>query len=337
MLFCGIDLHSNNCFVVVSDDTDKVVYSKRLRNNLAEISTALSPYRSELFGVVVESTYNWYWLVDGLVEAGYPVHLANTTAIKQYDGLKHRGDESDARHLAHILRLGLLPEGHIMPKPLRAVRDLARKRMQLVQQRTIQVVSIETCLAQQTGGRISSNDVKQLTNAQVDSMLLGMAESMAIKANLAVLQALQIQIDGIEKALSQHCRRDPGYHLLKTVSGIGPILAAVILLETGSIDRFADVGNYASYCRCVGSTHISNGKKKGAGNAKNGNPYLAWAFVEAANFAVRFSDSARKFYQRKKAKRNGIVAIKAVAHKLARACYHILKTGEQFSIERCFT
>lgn len=91
------------------------------------------------------------------MEAGYPVHLANTTAIKQYDGLKHRGDESDARHLAHILRLGLLPEGHIIPKPLRAVRDLARKRMQLVQQRTMQVISIETCLAQQTGGRLGKH------------------------------------------------------------------------------------------------------------------------------------------------------------------------------------
>ncbi|MFD2274365.1 transposase [Undibacterium arcticum] len=81
----------------------------------------------------MESTYNWYWLVDGLIDAGYSLHLANTTAIKQYDGLKHRGDESDARHLAHILRLGLLPEGHIMPQPMRTVRDLARKRMQLVQ------------------------------------------------------------------------------------------------------------------------------------------------------------------------------------------------------------
>lgn len=112
MLFCGIDLHSNNCLVVVSDDNDKVVYSKRLSNDLATICAALSPYRQELFGVVVESTYNWYWLVDGLVAAGHSLHLANTTAIKQYDGLKHRGDESDARHLAHVLRLGLLPEGH---------------------------------------------------------------------------------------------------------------------------------------------------------------------------------------------------------------------------------
>ena len=217
MLFCGIDLHSNNCFVVVSDDADKVLYSKRLRNNLAEISAALSPYRADLFGVVVESTYNWYWLVDGLVEIGYSVHLANTTAIKQYDGLTHRGDESDARHLAHILRLGLLPEGHIMPKPLRAVRDLARKRMQLVQQRTMQVVSIESCLAQQTGGRLSSNDVKQLTTDQVDNMSLGVAESIGIKANLAILQALQIQIVDLRGKLT-HLSRIFACDLLPQIS-----------------------------------------------------------------------------------------------------------------------
>jgi transposase len=337
MLFCGIDLHSNNNFIVISDDTDKVVYSRRLPNNLDEICAALEPYRSELSGVVVESTYNWYWLVDSLIEAGYSLHLANTTAIKQYDGLKYRGDESDARHLAHILRLGLLPEGHIMPQPARAVRDLARKRMQLVQLRTVQILSIETCLAQQTGGRISSNQIKQLTNADIDTLALGAIESIGIKANLAVMQALQTQIDGIEKTLATHCRENPGYRLLNTVSGIGPVLATVILLETGSIARFADVGNYASYCRCVGSMHVSNGKKKGEGNTKNGNRYLAWAYVEAANFAIRYCEQARKFYQRKKAKRNGIVAIKAVAHKLARACFHMLKTGEQFSIERCFT
>jgi len=337
MLFCGIDLHSNNSFIVVSDDTDKVLYSRRLPNNLGEICTALSPYKAQLSGVVVESTYNWYWLVDGLMDAGYTMHLANTTAIKQYDGLKHRGDESDARHLAHILRLGLLPEGHIMPKAERAIRDLARKRMQLVQQRTTQIVSIETCMAQQTGARISGNSVKQLTETDIDAMPIGSVEALGMKANLAVMQALQIQIDCIEKTLAKHCRRQAGYRLLNSVSGIGPVLAAVILLETGNIERFDDVGNYASYCRCVGSVHLSNGKKKGEGNTKNGNRYLAWAYVEAANFAIRYSEEARRFYQRKKAKRNSIVAIKAVAHKLARACFHMLRTGEQFSVERCFT
>lgn len=108
-----------------------------------EICGALMPYQSQLTGVVVESTFNWYWLVDGLQAQGFQVHLANTTAIKQYDGLKHRGDESDARHLAHVFRLGLLPTGHIMPK--RAAQFVIwHKRMQLVQQRSIHILSIET-------------------------------------------------------------------------------------------------------------------------------------------------------------------------------------------------
>ena len=337
MLFCGIDLHSNNCLVVVSDDADKVVYSKRLPNDLAVICDALSPYQRELFGVVVESTYNWYWLVDGLAAAGYSLHLANTTAIKQYDGLKYRGDESDARHLAHILRLGLLPEGHIMPKADRTVRDLARRRMQLVGQRTTQIVSIQTSMAQHIGAAMSGNGIKLLSALDIDAMPIGTTDALGMKANLAILQALQVQINGLEAALHQHCRRDKNYRLLRSVAGIGPVLATVILLETGDIGRFADVGNYASYCRCVGSAHISNGKKKGEGNTRNGNRFLAWAYIEAANFAIRYCEPARKFYQRKKAKRNGIVAIKAVAHKLARACFHMLKTGEKFSVERCFT
>jgi transposase len=103
MKYSGIDLHSNNSIVTVIDETDKVVAEKRLPNDLTKILALLEPHRDELSGIVVESTFNWYWLVDGLQEAGYTVHLANTTAIKKYDGLKHSGDETDARHLAHLL------------------------------------------------------------------------------------------------------------------------------------------------------------------------------------------------------------------------------------------
>jgi len=336
MKYCGIDLHSNNSMVVITDETDHVLYSKRHANDLSQIVSALAIHGAELSGVVVESTFNWYWLVDGLLDAGYRVHLANTTAIKQYDGLKHRGDESDARQLAHLLRLGLLPQGHIMPKATRAVRDLARKRMQLVQQRTTQILSIESSLSRYTGGRMSSNSIKCLQETDLNAMQLGDMQRLGLKTNVAVMQALQVQIDSLEKVLAKHCRAEPGYRLLKTVDGIGDVLATVILLETGGIERFADVGNYASYCRCVGSAHVSNGKKKGEGNTKNGNRYLAWAFVEAANFAVRYCEAARRFYQKKKAKRNSTVAIKAVAHKLARACYHMLKSKTEFSVERCF-
>jgi transposase len=123
---------------------------------------------------------------------------------------------------------------------------------------------------------------------------------------------------------------------LLTVSGIGQILGLTIMLETGEIGRFAKVGNYASYCRCVGSERISNGKRKGRGNKKNGNKYLAWAYIEAANFAVRYNPTIKSYYQRKCARTNRIVAIKTVAHKLARACYYILRDQVPFDVNRAF-
>jgi len=160
--------------------------------------------------------------------------------------------------------------------------------------------------------------------------------ALAVEANRAVSEALQQQIAVLEKRLKERVKLRPEYRLLKTVPGIGEVLATTIMLETGTITRFASVGNFSSYCRCVDSRRESNGKKKGEGNAKNGNKYLAWAFVEAANFALRYCPEAKRFYERKKRKTNGIVALKAIAHKLARACYHMLREQKPFDVQRCF-
>lgn len=336
MKYSGIDLHSNNSVVTVMDDNDRVVAEKRLPNDLAKIIGFLSPWREELAGVVVESTYNWYWLVDGLQEAGFLVKLANTGAIKKYDGLKHSGDEADARHLAHLLRLGILPTGTILPPEHRAIRDLARKRMQLVRSRTSHILAIENIMARQQAVKITSNIIKRLTAEGVDQMGLPTDVGLAVQSNLAVIITLGAQIDLLEKRLQERVGERPDYVLLSSVPGIGRILATIILLETGPIDRFAAVGNFASYARCVDSQHTSNGKKKGEGNTKNGNKYLSWAFVEAANFALRFCPEAKRFYERKKAKTNTVVATKALAHKLARACFHILKERKPFDVTRCF-
>lgn len=336
MKFCGIDLHSNNSVVVVSDAEDRIVLQRRLANDLRQILTALAPHQGELAGVVVESTYNWYWLVDGLMEAGYRVHLANTTAIKKYEGLKYSGDVADAAYLAQLLRLGLLPEGYIYPREERAGRDLARKRMQLVRCRTTQILAIENILARQTGGRMTSNQIKRLSAEQVDELGFAADVALALKANLAVSDVLEKQIEVLEKRLAERVRLRPEYHLLKSVPGIGQTLATTIMLETGTVKRFAKVGHFSSYCRCVGSLRESNGKKKGEGNVKNGNKYLAWAFVEAAHYALRYCPQAKRFYERKKHRTNAIVATKALAHKLARACYHILREGKPFDLKRCF-
>src|SRR4030067_1061906 len=168
--YIGIDLHSNNSVVVVSDEDDRIIYQKRLANKLDEILIALAPHKEEAVGVVVESTYNWYWLVDGLMDAGYQAHLANPSAIKKYEGLKYSGDFADAAYLAHLLRLGLLPEGYIFPRELRAVRELARKRMQLVHYRTAQILAIEGILVRETGGRMSGEKVKAMTAETVEAL-----------------------------------------------------------------------------------------------------------------------------------------------------------------------
>jgi transposase len=270
VLYGGIDLHANNSMVVI-DGQDRILYQKRLRNELSEILRALAPYHETLQGIVVESTYNWYWLVDGLRAAGYRMHLANTTAIEQYKGLKHTDDQSDARWLAHLLRLGILPEGYIYPKEERAVRDLLRKRRQLVRLRTTNLLSIQNLLTRNTGLTFSGNRLKQLTAQEVEQILPQCELALAVKSNLAVLQCLEEQIESIEELVLARLRLREGFQPLLTISGIGQILGMTIMLETGEIGRFATVGDFASYCRCVGSTKLSNGKRKGQGNVKNGN------------------------------------------------------------------
>ena len=336
-LYGGIDLHANNSVIVLVDEQDQVVYEKRIPNDLEKIIFQLSPYQAGVQGLVVESTYNWYWLVDGLMEAGYPVQLANTAAIKQYEGLKHTNDHSDARWLAQLLRLGILPTGYIYPKGERAIRDLLRKRGQLVRQKTSNLLSIQNLVTRNTGTAITGNRIKTLTGDQVHALLPTAELALAVTSTLTVMHCVAEQIAGLEQMIQARVSLRPTFRHLLTVAGIGRTLALTIMLETGEIRRFPTVGQWASYCRCVSSTKLSNGKRKGQGNTKNGNKYLAWAFVEAANFAVRYYPSIRRFYQRKKAKTHGVVAIKAVAHKLARACYYVMRDQVPFEIDKAFT
>ena len=335
-LYGGIDLHSNNSVVALLDEEDHVVYRKRLPNEAASVLEALAPHREAIEGLVVESTYNWYWLVDALMEAGYRVHLANTAAIVQYSGLKYSDDDSDARWLAKLLRLGLLPEGYIYPKEQRAVRDLLRRRSRLVQQHTANVLAVQNLMARNRGQSLSANAIRRLTPEAVGGLLPDANLALAVQSTLLVMRAQEAAIDLLERRALARVRWRTAYRHLLSVSGIGQVLGLTILLETGPVERFVAVGNYASYSRCVGSEHLSNGKRKGRGNTKSGNKYLAWAYVEAANFAVRYNATIKRYYQRKRAKTNGVVAIKTVAHKLARACYYILRDGTDFDVERAF-
>lgn len=332
----GIDLHGNNNVIAIIDEKDRVVFERQLSNDLNLVLTALKPYRDQLVGLVVESTFNWYWLVDGLMDVGYAVHLANPAAIEQYSGLKYADDKSDAKWLAHLLRLGILPEGYIYPKEERPIRDLLRRRAQLVRQRTSNLLSVNNQITRNLGSSVKGNVIKKLSNKDIDAMMPDEDLALAIKSNLTVIRCLERQIGEIERAVKKKATLRREYKPLLTVNGIGEILALTISLETGDIKRFPKVGDYSSYCRTVMSEHRSNGKKKGKGNTKNGNRYLAWAFVEAATFAIRYNELAQRFYQRKSAKSKPVIAKKALANKLARACYYIMRDQVPFDNERLF-
>ena len=334
--YAGIDLHSSNNYLGVINEEDRRLYQRRLPNRLEDILSALEPFKESLKAVVVESTFNWYWLVDGLQEHGYKVHLANPSAIKQYEGLKHTDDKWDSFWLAHMKRLDILAEGYIYPKQERPVRDILRRRLLLVRHRTAHILSLQSAITRNLGYKMSSRDIKQLDESDADKLFEDPFLILAARSSISAIQFLRTRIKEIEKAAKSHVKLKPGFEYLLTMPGIGNILGLTIMLEVGDISRFATVGRYCSYCRCVKSERLSNNKKKGEGNRKNGNKYLAWAYVEAANFANRSYREAQSFYKSKKAKNNGIVAIKALSNKLARASYYVMRDQVPYDSGKLF-
>jgi transposase len=340
--FIGMDLHSNNTYIGVLDEEGKKVFKTKLPNELRRILDVLKPF--DPFGIAVESTFNWYWLVDGLKASGYSVYLANPSAMKQYEGLKYVADFSEAFYLAELLRLGILPTGYIYPKEERPVRDLLRKRMMLVRQRTVHILSFESLFNRLTGKPIKGNAVKKLNEDEIETMFDSDSDSdsdneyyiLSAKANISMLKALTEKIKEIEKVVLSIMKLKPEFQKLLTIGGIGETLALTIAFETGDIRRFKRVGNYASYSRCVQSLKKSNGKKKGENNRKNGNKYLAWAYIEAANKARIHCPYAKRFFERKAAKTNKILATKALAHKISRLSYYVMKEETDYDPKRAF-
>lgn len=336
-LYAGIDLHSTSNHLGIINDSDRRIFRKKLANDPVVIFEALEPFAKNLKGVVVESTFNWYWLVDALMDQGYQLHLANPSAIRKYEGLKHSDDKHDAFWLAHLLRLGILPEGYIYPKAQRPVRDLLRKRGQLVRLRTSLILSLQGIIQRNTGLRVNVNQVKKVKTDEVLPLLAGQEDlEFSGRVSKESIDFLSCKIRQIENSVQKKVKLKRAFKYLPSICGVGKILSLTIMLETGPIKRFARVGNYVSYCRKVPTQWTSVGKRKGKGNKKNGNRYLAWAFSEAAEFARRYDPDARAYFNRKASRTNRMVAHSALAHKLARAAYFVMRDVVPFDAAKLF-
>lgn len=333
-LMAGIDLHSNNLVIGLVDQDGQRLKHQKLACDLQVVKDFLKPYRRRLKSIAVESTYNWYWLVDGLRADGYPVQLANPARIEQYNGLKHVADTDDAYFLADLQRLNILPTGYIYDPQLRPVRDLLRRRMALVRHRTALMLSFKSLYTRTTGQDLSLSRLKGMAVTEAKTLYEHPANRLIAQIQKEHMEKLDESIATIERTVMAKARVLPCYGRLNTLPGVGRILAMTMTMEIGELNRFPSAGDFASYSRTVDAQRWSNDKKKGDNNQKCGNKYLAWAFVEAANFAKRYDPGCRQWFDRKAAKRGKVIATKALACKLAKAAWHVVHENTGYDPKR---
>jgi Transposase and inactivated derivatives len=335
-LIAGIDLHGNNVMIGVINQDGKRITHRKLECDLKQVTQFLEPLKPRLQSMAVESTFNWYWLLDGLRDKGYPIDLANPARIEQYNGIKHVDDKDDAFHLADLQRLNILPKAHVYDPEFRPVRDLLRRRTNLVHQRTALLLSFKSLYARTTGKALDLAEAKKMEPREAPKLYKHPANQLIAQVQAEHIQALDKSISRIENAVLACAREIPMYEKLLTIPGIGKILGMTITMEVGDIKRFKTDGDFASYCRVVDARRLSNGKCKADNNQKCGNKYLSWAFVEAANFARRYCEHCRRWYDRKKARTSTVLATKALACKLAKAAWHVMDREIDYDATRMF-
>ena len=337
--YCGLDLSARTCQVCVIDEDMTVKVQKKVRNDWPLILELISPYKKRL-SCVVESTFNWYWLVDALQEADFDICLAHTLGLRMITGAKVKTDPRDALKLAKLLRAGMIPKAYIYPRETRPVRDLVRRRIRVVNMRATDYMTLRRLMYQQGIIEHSRNSTKQILEEDIQQIFQNKWVQIHAQHELARIRLYTMQIREMERAIHHTVKETKEYERLLRVSGIGKTLAITIFYEIGEITRFPNAGDFSSYCRVVpGVAQSGNSVKRGRGS-KQGNRYLKWAFSQAAAYAVRTNEKIRRYYQRQVRRHRGkgdkLIANNIVAHKLAQAVYHMLREGTDYREQMLF-
>lgn len=334
---CGIDLHTRQMYICVMDREGKVLVHRNIRNNDFDFFLKLvEPYKHDLT-VTCESCFVCFWLADACEDAGINFVLAHAYYVKSIAANKHKNDKEDARELAECLRANRIPPAYVCPRNLRPTRKLLRRRNKFVKNRA-ELTGHSTCEVMAAGNQplsISSNS-KERWREGIRSSFSNPVDSFTADAELYIIESYDRIIlkmeQRIEKLARDYSQQD--YRLLRTAPGIGKILALTILYETIDIKRFATVKNYISYCRLVCGTNESGGKDFGGKGRKMGNPYLKWAFMQAAILCKRADPKLNGYYERLERKKGKHTANAIVAAKIARAVYFMLDRKTGFSVDQ---
>jgi transposase len=335
--YCGIDLHARTMHVCVLDAAGTVVYDRNLPCHFESLLQALTPFRDDLV-IGVECMFGWYWLADRCAEHRIPFVLGHALYMKLIHGAKAKNDQIDAGKIARLLKGGNFPLAYVYPKGMRETRDLLRRRMYLVHKRAELITHLEILNAQNNLPPFGKKLAYAANRAElkIAARFSNPSVQMSATLDLELIDKLDALIGQVELYLTRSAKVDDvqTYHRLRTIPGVGPILALVLLYEMHQVDRFERVGQFLSYARLVRCDHESAGKKLGSGGKKIGNAQLRWAFAEAACLFLRGSERAKQWKQKQEKKHGPAKVLGILAARLARAVYHMLRKQEAFDEDR---
>lgn len=334
--YCGVDLHARTMFTHVLDDQGRTAFEKDLPTEPAVFLDALAPFRPDLV-VGCECMFSWYWLADLCADESIPFALGHALAMRHIHGAKTKTDRIDAGKLAALLRGGLFPLAYAYPRAKRQTRDLLRRRSFFVRQRAQLLAHVVNTNTQFNLPPLP----KKLTYAanRTPDLVERFADpstKLAVTADLALIDAYDQQIAGLERYLVRHAKVDDPvtFGLVRTVPGIGPILGLTLLYEIDDIARFPDPGHFLSYSRLVRCAHESAGKAKGSGPKKVGNAHLKWAFSEAACLMLRGCLPVKSWMQRQAKKKGKRKALSILEARIGRCVYHLWRKQVPFDVKR---
>jgi transposase len=323
--------------VCVLDAAGAVVLDRNLPCHFETLLQAIAPFRDGIV-IGVECMFGWYWLADRCAEHHIPFVLGHALYMKAIHGGKAKNDRIDANKIAHLLKGGNFPLAYAYPKGMRETRDLLRRRMYLVHKRAELITHVEILNAQNNlppfGKKLSY--AANRAELHIAERFTDPSVQMSATLDLDLMDKLDELIAQVELHLTRTAKVDDvqTYHRLRSIPGVGPILALVLLYEIHDISRFDHVGQFLSYARLVRCAHESAGKKLGSGGKKIGNAHLRWAFAEAVCLFLRGSERAKRFKQKLEKSRGPGKALAILAARLARAVFHMLRKQEAFDEER---
>jgi transposase len=335
--YCGVDLHARTMYLVILDHAGQVVFDHNLAANPTAFLAAIAPFRDDLV-VAVECLFCWYWLADLCAREHIAFVLGHALYMKAIHGGKSKNDPLDAAKIARLLRGGNIPIAYVYPAGMRATRDLLRRRMYLVHKRAEAIAHVQNTNSQYNYAPFGKKLAYAANRAELNIADRFSEPSVRrmIAMDLALIDQYDALLNDVELYLTRTAKIDDPdtFHRLRSVPGIGKILALVLVYEIYDIGRFATVGDFLSYARLVRCVHESGGKKLGSGGKKIGNAHLRWAFAEAACLFVRQSDRAKKWLDKQAKKGGKGKALGVLAAKLGRAVYHLLHKKVAFDEAR---